>query len=537
MANNGDPAAGSTVTVRSTPDVNDLAVKWVAEFEKQNPGIPVRTVNSVESAGQGPDAGSLRFFADSYANPVSGEIMWKMVVGRDAIVPVFSESNPMLKEIWQKGVTLEALAEILSGTGKRSWGALVKDGKPLPLHLYMVDDPAVTSAVNGFLNRGSLPEGTVLAGSGADLIAAVQKDPNALGFCRIRDVAGMEPGTLAAKVKLLPFDKNGNGRMDAFEMIYGDMTSFLRGIWIGKYPHELCRNICFTAPAKPTDPNEVAFLKWIITGGQQYLNPEGYSDLASGERDAKFAMLGETGNVETIAGERYPYKSLTIFIVMVILAGGIVAGMLWHRRQKNTVTPIPHPAEGGMPHENSLVAPAGLFYDKSHTWAFMERNGLVRIGIDDFLQHVTGPVTRIRMKSPGEQVTKGEKILSIIQNGKQLNIQAPVSGTIREYNSRLLSDASLVNQSPYGQGWIYMIEPANWIRETGFMFMTARYHEWLRNEFARLRDFFASSEPVHAAGGSRFVMQDGGELRENILAGFGPEVWEDFQTRFIDTAI
>jgi len=42
--------------------------------------------------------------------------------------------------------------------------------------------------------------------------------------------------------------------------------------------------------------------------------------------------------------------------------------------------------------ENSILAPGGLFYDKTHTWAFMEENGQVKIGINDFLQHVTGVI-------------------------------------------------------------------------------------------------------------------------------------------------
>ena len=55
---------------------------------------------------------------------------------------------------------------------------------------------------------------------------------------------------------------------------------------------------------------------------------------------------------------------------------------------------------------------------------------MVRIGIDDFIQHITGPLTKVKMKNPGEKVKKGEPILSIIQNGKLLNINSPVSGTI-----------------------------------------------------------------------------------------------------------
>ena len=75
----------------------------------------------------------------------------------------------------------------------------------------------------------------------------------------------------------------------------------------------------------------------------------------------------------------------------------------------------------------------------------MEEDGLVKIGIDDFLQHITGPLTRVKLKSPGERVKKGKYILSIIQEGKQLEVYAPVSGTIKEHNKILETDSSLIN--------------------------------------------------------------------------------------------
>ncbi|MCX6223699.1 MAG: hypothetical protein NTV01_02940 [Bacteroidia bacterium] len=82
--------------------------------------------------------------------------------------------------------------------------------------------------------------------------------------------------------------------------------------------------------------------------------------------------------------------------------------------------------------ESNLIVPKGLYFDKTHTWAFMEKDGTVKVGIDDFLQHVTGAITSIKMKKPGEKIKKGEHILTIVQNGKRLNICAPLSGIIQK---------------------------------------------------------------------------------------------------------
>jgi glycine cleavage system H lipoate-binding protein len=164
----------------------------------------------------------------------------------------------------------------------------------------------------------------------------------------------------------------------------------------------------------------------------------------------------------------------------------------------------------------------------------MEKDGNVKIGLDDFLQHVTGRITNIKMKESGEKIRKGEKILSLIRNGKQLTIYAPVSGTIINHNTELIADSSIINSAPYSEGWVYLIEPKNWLREIQFMQMAENYKEWLQEEFIRLKDFLSTSMRSNEDVFAHVILQDGGALSDNVLADLGPEVWEDFQTNFID---
>ena len=180
---------------------------------------------------------------------------------------------------------------------------------------------------------------------------------------------------------------------------------------------------------------------------------------------------------------------------------------------------------------NILTAPKGLYFDRTHTWVFMEKDGSVKIGIDDFLQHVIGQITSIKMKKPGEKIIKGEQILTIVQNGKRLNICSPLSGIIIGDNSNLLPESSLINSSPYFDGWIYKIQPSNWIRENQFLFIVEKYTEWIKDEFIRLKDFLANNNSKEYA---YVTLQDGGEIVDGVLENLEPEVWEDFQTKFID---
>ncbi|HET6556504.1 MAG TPA: hypothetical protein VFG54_04260, partial [Prolixibacteraceae bacterium] len=185
---------------------------------------------------------------------------------------------------------------------------------------------------------------------------------------------------------------------------------------------------------------------------------------------------------------------------------------------------------------DKILAPKGLYFDKTHTWAFMEKDGNVKVGIDDFLQHITGTLTRIIMREPGEKVRKGEKILTIVRDGKQLNIYSPISGIIRQQNTLLLTDSTLINSSPFSEGWVYLVEPNNWVREIRFLFMGEKYKEWIEDEFARLKDFIAYTVRSNSMLNAQIVLQDGGELADHILADMEPEVWEDFQMKFINTS-
>jgi len=56
----------------------------------------------------------------------------------------------------------------------------------------------------------------------------------------------------------------------------------------------------------------------------------------------------------------------------------------------------------------------------------------------------------------------------------------------------------------------------------------------LADEFLRLKDFFAAVLKANNTEYALITLQDGGALKDNVLADLGPEVWEDFQTKFID---
>ena len=532
--NSGAGSDDNALKIAATPELLPLANAWIGGYQSIHPEtattvIPLEPGTSLTSL---PGEQLLLVTAEEMAR-YKGDI-WKMAVAKDAVVPVTGMNNPLLKKMVARGVTASEYASLLTETGERSGSAITGEASQRTLHVYQVDDPLVTTLLARFTGVEPVRQKGITLLQPEALKEAVRKDPGSIGFCRIGDLIDPVTGKFSEGLALVPVDKNRNGRIDFFEAIYESPEEFLRGVWIGKYPQSLCRDIYAVAGEKPKTRENVAFLQWVLTQGQNLLRAQGYASLTTTTLQSDYTSLeAVTPRVAPVGNA--PVARTLILLLLVVLVAGITLSLVFHYRRHREEITGGHPAAShGIFDENSVAMLKGLFYDKTHTWAFMEADGTVKVGIDDFLRHITGPITRIMMKEPGETVVKGEKILTLVQNGKQLNIYAPVSGTIRQQNQTLQRQATLLNESPYEAGWIYRIEPTNWARETRFLIMAEKYREWIKTEFIRLKDFLAgaiaSGEPAFAM----VVLQDGGALSDQVLKEMGPDVWEDFQTRFID---
>jgi len=485
----------------------------------------------------------LSFVTSDFEPEIYDRSLWKVVVGRDIIVPIINTGNPFIKEISKHGISPAGLFRILNNPDHTLWSTLVENGPDVPVSFYMTDDATLQSGIARFLETDQVSFSPANAKDPKALVSAVQCDPYAIGICYLTDMLDPQYHSMYANIQILPIDKNGNGYIDYKEDVYSSMDEFARGVWIGRYPKTLSNNIYTVSSAPPAKKSETAFLTWVITSGQVLLDNHGFSDMPEFERQAEVKFIDGTGGGQPGPGAYtlpkepgfitgpYPYFVAALLLMTLLLYFRI---RIVNRRKKGV--PSGEPVVPGFAFsENNVEVSPGLYYDKTHTWAYLEKDGTVKVGIDDFLQRVTGPLTRVKMKSPGERVRKGKKAVSIIQDGKQLDISAPVSGTIKEQNTHLTTDSSLLNSSPYSEGWIYKIEPVNWFKEVQFLIMGNSYRKWLKNEFQRLKEFFADTlrsdytEYAH-------VLQDGGELKENILKDLGPETWEDFQTNFIDVS-
>jgi glycine cleavage system H protein len=186
---------------------------------------------------------------------------------------------------------------------------------------------------------------------------------------------------------------------------------------------------------------------------------------------------------------------------------------------------------------NILRIPRGLFYNKNHTWLFLEKTGNAKLGLDDFMTRLVGHVDVNSLKAEGEILKKGELLAEINQDGKKLLVFSPISGEIVHVNTALQEDPDLLNEDPYEKGWMYAVKPSNWKKETQAFYMADEAASWIKSEVERLKDFLAVSVAKHSSEPAMVTLQEGGEIRQHILSELDGEIWHDFQESFLDNTL
>jgi glycine cleavage system H protein len=104
--------------------------------------------------------------------------------------------------------------------------------------------------------------------------------------------------------------------------------------------------------------------------------------------------------------------------------------------------------------------PDDLRYTKEHEWA-RDEGGRVRVGITDFAQDALGDVVYVDLPEVGASV-EAHTALGEVESTKSVSdVYSPVTGTVVERNEAIADHPELVNEQPYGDGWLVVIEPSD----------------------------------------------------------------------------
>jgi len=121
----------------------------------------------------------------------------------------------------------------------------------------------------------------------------------------------------------------------------------------------------------------------------------------------------------------------------------------------------------------------GLYYSKDHLWVSLEGK-LARVGITDYAQKNLHEVVSIELPRAGSELDKGESF-GIAESVKAVSdLISPLTGVVKEVNEELQDKPELLNEDPYGSGWLIVLEPRKLDDELRSLMDFEAAKEWTR---------------------------------------------------------
>ena len=284
-----------TISISGAFALYPLAVKWGQEFKKIHPNVNFDI--SAGGAGKGisdalggmVDLGAVS--RDLYPEEIK-KGAYPVSVTKDAVVPTVNANNPNIAQILSKGIKKETFIGIfISGTIK-NWkqaGFTVA----APINTYTRSDAA--GAAETWAKYLGNKKQEDLKGTGVygdpGLLQAIKRDKASIGYNNIGYAYDAKTKQQLAGIKVIPIDKNGNGKIDADENFYTTIDEIRAAIADGKYPSPPARELFFVSKKKPQRPEVVTFLKWILTDGQKYVAEAGYIGFSKERLEAELKKL------------------------------------------------------------------------------------------------------------------------------------------------------------------------------------------------------------------------------------------------------
>lgn len=120
-------------------------------------------------------------------------------------------------------------------------------------------------------------------------------------------------------------------------------------------------------------------------------------------------------------------------------------------------------------------------YSPEGAWALAE-GARVRVGVTDFVQQRSGDVAFAEVRPPGRRLAAGDEIALVETVKANVEVPSPVEGTVVEANAALQLAPEAINQDPYGDGWLAIMEPADWSRDAAALLNPQAYLELMRGQ-------------------------------------------------------
>jgi len=108
-----------------------------------------------------------------------------------------------------------------------------------------------------------------------------------------------------------------------------------------------------------------------------------------------------------------------------------------------------------------VSSPSELRYTDSHEWVRDDRDGTVTVGITAHAQEALGELVYVELPQPGRRLARGEACAVVESTKAASDVYAPLDGEVVAVNPGLADTPQAVNQTPYTDGWLFRLKPAD----------------------------------------------------------------------------
>ena len=203
---------------------------------------------------------------------------------------------------------------------------------------------------------------------------------------------------------------------------------------------------------------------------------------------------------------------LAVVLVPVMIVFEAVQGVRALRRRRDRMELV-----GGL-----KVLPRRR-YTPGHTWLGRRLRGGLKVGLDDLAQRLFPDLKGVELPRPGRLLRRGEPAILLRSEGREAFLPAPITGLVLAVNGAVERVPGLLNDSPYGRGWLFAMRPVSLSYRDFPTGPAAR--AWFLAEGARLRQALESELGLAAA--------DGGQLLEHPATLLPKDRWEHVVTSFL----
>jgi phosphate transport system substrate-binding protein len=275
-----DPTQGMKGTVRISGAwaLYPMMVKWGEEFRKTYPNMRIDI--SAGGAGKG-IADALAGMVD--IGMVSRDIRPEEIkpgttyvpVVKDAVFPTINSNNPVLKNIFVKGIKKNTFIDLWVTGKPLTWGEISGTPTKNAVQVYTRSD-SCGAAETWAHYLGKKQEDLKGVGVYGDpgLAEAVKRDVYGVGYNNLNYAYDAKTGLPVAGIQIIPIDVNENGKIDPAEDI-STKEKAIKAVTSGVYPSPPARDLYLITKENFKEPSKT-FVKWILTDGQKYVSEVGY---------------------------------------------------------------------------------------------------------------------------------------------------------------------------------------------------------------------------------------------------------------------